>query len=290
MIQISHLTQTYNQRHVVDDVSFQIQSGQCTALIGPNGSGKTTLIDMIIGDRTPVQGTIDDFEQLLTPERLGVMFQQSCFPERMKVIELYHLFAHCYYAPLPLEAWIEITRFTETQLQQFATQLSGGQQRILDFALTLVGQPQCLILDEPTSAMDVEMRQHFWSVIRQLKAEGRTIFYTSHYIEEVEQMADRVIVLNQGRLVMDDTPQHIKQEQGRSIITLFTKSSETLISQLSGIKLMPTDDGQLQIETADVQQTLIELLSLHVPLHHIEIHHHSLLDIIFKQDQGGVSQ
>lgn len=290
MIQVSHLTQTYNQRHVVDDISFQIHASQCTALIGPNGSGKSTLIDMIIGDRRPVQGTIDDFEQLLTPERLGVMFQQSRFPERMKVIELYHLFAHCYHSPLPLEAWVDITRFTEAQRQQFATQLSGGQQRILDFALTLVGQPQCLILDEPTSAMDVEMRQHFWSVIRQLKAEGRTIFYTSHYIEEVEQMADRVIVLNQGRLVMDDTPQNIKREQGHSIITLPTTPSAALISQLSGVKLMPTDDGQLQIETVDVQQTLIELLSLHVPLHHIEIHHHSLLDIIFKQDQGGVSQ
>lgn len=290
MIRIDHLTQTYHQNPVVNDISFQIHAGQCTALIGPNGSGKTTLIDMIIGDRHPVQGTIEDPDHLLTSEQLGVLFQQSRFPERMKVIELYHLFAHCYHAPLPLEAWIEITRFTETQLQQFATQLSGGQQRILDFALTLVGQPQCLILDEPTSAMDVEMRQHFWSIIRQLKANGRTILYTSHYIEEVEQMADRVIVLNQGRLVMDDTPQHIKREQGRSIITLPTPPPETLISQLSGIKLIPTDDGQLQIETADVQQTLTELLALNIPLQHIEIHHHSLLEIIFKQDQGGVSQ
>lgn len=290
MIRIDHLTQIYHQNPVVNDISFQIHAGQCTALIGPNGSGKTTLIDMIIGDRHPVQGTIEDPDHLLTSEQLGVLFQQSRFPERMKVIELYHLFAHCYHAPLPLEAWIEITRFTETQLHQFATQLSGGQQRILDFALTLVGQPQCLILDEPTSAMDVEMRQHFWSVIRQLKTEGRTILYTSHYIEEVEQMADRVIVLNQGRLVMDDTPQHIKQEQGRSIITLPTPPPEALLSQLSGVKLTPTDDGQLQIETADVQQTLIELLALNIPLQHIEIHHHSLLDIIFKQDQGGVSQ
>lgn len=290
MIRIDHLTQIYHQNPVVNDISFQIHAGQCTALIGPNGSGKTTLIDMIIGDRHPVQGTIEDPDHLLTSEQLGVLFQQSRFPERMKVIELYHLFAHCYHAPLPLEAWIEITRFTETQLQQFATQLSGGQQRILDFALTLVGQPQCLILDEPTSAMDVEMRQHFWSIIRQLKANGRTILYTSHYIEEVEQMADRVIVLNQGRLVMDDTPQHIKREQGRSIITLPTPPPEALLSQLSGVKLTPTDDGQLQIETADVQQTLIELLALNIPLQHIEIHHHSLLDIIFKQDQGGVSQ
>lgn len=290
MIRIDHLTQTYHQNPVINDISFQIHAGQCTALIGPNGSGKTTLIDMIIGDRHPVQGTIEDPDHLLTSEQLGGLFQQSRFPERMKVIELYHLFAHCYPSPLPFEEWVATTRFTEKQLHQFATQLSGGQQRILDFALTLVGQPQCLILDEPTSAMDVEMRQHFWSVICQLKAEGRTIFYTSHYIEEVEQMADRVIVLNQGRLVMDDTPQHIKREQGRSIITLPTPPPEALISQLSGIKLIPTDDGQLQIETADVHQTLTELLSLNISLQHIEIHHHSLLDIIFKQDQGGVSQ
>ncbi|HAR6155733.1 TPA: ABC transporter ATP-binding protein [Staphylococcus pseudintermedius] len=290
MIRIAHLTQTYHQKPVVNDVSFPIRTGQCTALIGPNGSGKTTLIDMIIGDRHPVQGTIEDPDHLLTSERLGVLFQQSHFPERMKVIELYHLFAHCYPSPLPFEEWVALTRFTKKQLHQFATQLSGGQQRILDFALTLVGQPQCLILDEPTSAMDVEMRQHFWSIIRQLKANGRTILYTSHYIEEAEQMADRVIVLNQGCLVMDDTPQNIKRKQGHSIITLPIPPSEALILQLSRIKPMPTNDGQLQIETADVQQTLIELLALHIPLQHIEIHHHSLLEIIFKQDQGGVSQ
>ncbi|QHW36020.1 ABC transporter ATP-binding protein [Staphylococcus ursi] len=290
MIRIAHLTQTYHQKPVVNDVSFQIHAGQCTALIGPNGSGKTTLIDMIIGDRHPVQGTIEDPDHLLTSERLGVLFQQSRFPERMKVIELYHLFAHCYPSPLPFEEWVAITQFTEKQLQQFATQLSGGQQRILDFALTLVGQPQCLILDEPTSAMDVEMRQHFWSMISKLKADGRTILYTSHYIEEVEQMADCVIVLNQGRLVMDDTPQNIKREQGHSIITLPTPPAEAVISQLTDVKIMPIHDGQLQMETADVQQTLIELLALNIPLQHIEIHHHSLLDIIFNQHKGGASQ
>lgn len=103
MIRIAQLTQTYHQKPVVNDVSFQIHAGQCTALIGPNGSGKTTLIDMIIGDRHPVQGTIEDPDHLLTSEQLGVLFQQSRFPERMKVIELYHLFAHCYPRPYLLK-------------------------------------------------------------------------------------------------------------------------------------------------------------------------------------------
>ena len=147
MIQIEHITKQYQQQKAVNDVSFTITEGICTALIGPNGSGKSTLIDLLIGDRHADSGMIKDPSHLLHPERLGVLFQRTTFPERMKVIELYQLFSKLYPQSLSLAQFQNITRFNDVELQKFATELSGGQQRILDFALTMISKPQCLILD-----------------------------------------------------------------------------------------------------------------------------------------------
>ena len=116
-------------------------------------------------------------------------------------------------------------------MNQFACNLSGGQQRILDFALALVGKPELLILDEPTSAMDVEMRQHFWNVIDKLKMNNTTILYTSHYIEEVERMADQVMMLDKGKIQLDDSPEKYKKESKLFLIRIPCKYQE-LINQL----------------------------------------------------------
>ncbi|WP_449463796.1 ATP-binding cassette domain-containing protein, partial [Streptococcus suis] len=135
---------------MINQVSFKVYRGTCTAIIGPNGSGKTTLIDLLIGDRDASQGEVSYTSNILDKKHLGVMFQHTHFPERVKVKELYDLSAHFYPNAISIERFKEITRFSNEQLNQYATDLSGGQQRILDFALTLIGQPKCLILDEPT--------------------------------------------------------------------------------------------------------------------------------------------
>ncbi|EPD50079.1 hypothetical protein HMPREF1208_01617 [Staphylococcus sp. HGB0015] len=288
MIQIEHITKQYQQQKAVNDVSFTITEGICTALIGPNGSGKSTLIDLLIGDRHADSGMIKDPSHLLHPERLGVLFQRTTFPERMKVIELYQLFSKLYPQSLSLAQFQNITRFNDVELQKFATELSGGQQRILDFALTMISKPQCLILDEPTSAMDVQMRQHFWKIVSQLKAEGLTLFYTSHYIEEVERMADQVIVLNKGQIVFNDSPGNIKQQQNLSIIDI--PAPHIALEQQFPHETITHVQQRLHIKTNHVQQVLEKLLALNVNLDDIEIRKNSLLEIIFSEDKQGEDQ
>ncbi|WP_281183320.1 ABC transporter ATP-binding protein [Staphylococcus schleiferi] len=288
MIQIEHITKQYQQQKAVNDVSFTITEGICTALIGPNGSGKSTLIDLLIGDRHADSGMSKDPSHLLHPERLGVLFQRTTFPERMKVIELYQLFSKLYPQSLSLAQFQNITRFNDVELQKFATELSGGQQRILDFALTMISKPQCLILDEPTSAMDVQMRQHFWKIVSQLKAEGLTLFYTSHYIEEVERMADQVIVLNKGQIVFNDYPGNIKQQQHLSIIDI--PAPHIALEQQFPHETITHVQQRLHIKTNHVQQVLEKLLALNVNLDDIEIRKNSLLEIIFNEDKQGEDQ
>ena len=131
---------------------------------------------------------------------MGILFQKTQFPKYIKVCELLQLYQCFYQTSISIYQFKEITQFSDRQMNQMACNLSGGQQRILDFALALVGKPELLILDEPTSAMDIEMRQHFWSIIEKLRMNNTTILYTSHYIEEVERMADQVMMLDKGKI------------------------------------------------------------------------------------------
>lgn len=286
MIKIKHLTKTYKRVKVVDDVTFDINEGHCTALIGPNGAGKSTLIDMIIGNRHANKGEILDTAQLLDSKNLGIMFQKTNFPDLIKVKELYQLFAHLYTDAITLKEFSEITLFNESQLNQYANKLSGGQKRILDFALALIGKPQCIILDEPTSAMDVQMRGHFWEVVTKLKDDGVTIFYTSHYIEEVERMADRVIVLEKGRVILNDNPETIRTRQHTSIISLPSKYQDKVETNLSSKHFEYTlENHKIRITTTDVQMIIEYLISIHVDLNEIEINKASLLETVFNKEE-----
>lgn len=289
MIKINHLTKTYKRVKVVDDVTFEIKEGHCTALVGPNGAGKSTLIDMVIGDRHASNGEIIDTAQLLDAKHLGIMFQKTNFPDLIKVKELYQLFAHLYKDAITLKEFSDITLFNDTQLNQYANKLSGGQKRILDFALALIGKPRCIFLDEPTSTMDVQMRAHFWQVITKLKTEGVTIFYTSHYIEEVERMADRVIVLEKGRVILNDNPEMIRTRQNTSIISLPIKYQQKIETNLPRKQFEYTvSNNKIRITTNNVK-TLIEYLNtIQVDLNEIEINKASLLETVFNANEEEV--
>lgn len=136
----------------------------------------------------------------------------------IKVKELFYLHHALYPQAMSLKTFKALTLFDDAQLNQMANKLSGGQQRLLDFALALVGHPQLLILDEPTAAMDIETREYFWQVIQHLKDQGTTILYTSHYIEEVERMADHIVLLKNGVIQMNDTLSQIRQQDAMTFI------------------------------------------------------------------------
>lgn len=283
MIKINNISKKYKNKAVVNNATFEINKGMCTALIGPNGAGKSTLIDMLIGDRHPTSGSIDDDEALLNEKHLGIMFQKTIFPELIKVKELYNLFSSMYKNPISYEQFSKITRFSENKMSEFANRLSGGQKRILDFGLALIGNPKFLILDEPTSAMDVQMRQHFWDIVDGLKAQGVTILYTSHYIEEVERMTDRVVVIESGEIVMNDSPNNLKANQHNSIIKLPLKH-QYLQSQFNHNQMTRVKDSY-EIQTDNVNQAVQILLNAEVDLNEIEITKTSLLESIFSNNK-----
>ncbi|CAC6647158.1 putative antibiotic transport system ATP-binding protein [Staphylococcus aureus] len=186
-----------------------------------------------------------------------------------------------------MEEIIELTKFDSSQLNQFVNKLSGGQQRLLDFVLSLIGQPQLILLDEPTSTMDIEIREYFWSIIENLKEDNRTILYTSHYIEEVERMSDKIILIENGEIILNDSTSHIRTNQ-QSQITLSDEYIRKLKLDKDDLVIQKNHNGTIKIITSNVNDTILYLQQLHINLDDIEIQKVSIVDSYFnnKKQRG----
>ncbi|HDP2028849.1 TPA: ABC transporter ATP-binding protein, partial [Staphylococcus aureus] len=269
------------------NISFDIEKGTCTALIGKNGAGKSTLVDILSNKIIADDGVILDKDKLLQSENRSIMFQKTMFPDQLKVIGIIKLYQSFYENPLTLDVIIELTKFNSNQLNQFANKLSGGQQRLLDFVISLIGQPQLILLDEPTSNMDIEMREYFWSIIAKLKEENRTILYTSHYIEEVERMSDKIILIENGEIKLNDSTSHIRTNQ-QSQITLSDEYKRKLKPDKDDLVIQKNHNGTIKIITSNVNDTILYLQQLHINLDDIEIQKVSIVDSYFnnKKQRG----
>lgn len=287
MIQISNINKSFKKKRVLKNISFDIEKGTCIALIGKNGAGKSTLVDILSNKIIADDGVILDKDKLLQSENRSIMFQKTMFPDQLKVIEIIKLYQSFYENPLTLDVIIELTKFNSNQLNQFANKLSGGQQRLLDFVISLIGQPQLILLDEPTSNMDIEMREYFWSIIENLKEDNRTILYTSHYIEEVERMSDKIILIENGEVKLNDDTSHIKVNQ-QSEITLSDEYLSKLKQDANELKILKNHNGTIKILTSNVSDTILYLLQHHINLNDIEIHKVSIIDTYFnnKKQRG----
>lgn len=287
MIQISNINKSFKKNRVLKNISFDIEKGTCTALIGKNGAGKSTLVDILSNKIIADDGVILDKDKLLQSENRSIMFQKTMFPDQLKVIGIIKLYQSFYENPLTLDVIIELTKFNSNQLNQFANKLSGGQQRLLDFVISLIGQPQLILLDEPTSNMDIEMRGYFWSIIAKLKEENRTILYTSHYIEEVERMSDKIILIENGEIKLNDSTSHIRTNQ-QSQITLSDEYKRKLKPDKDDLVIQKNHNGTIKIITSNVNDTILYLQQLHINLDDIEIQKVSIVDSYFnnKKQRG----
>lgn len=287
MIQISNINKSFKKNRVLKNISFDIEKGTCTALIGKNGAGKSTLVDILSNKIIADDGVILDKDNLLQSENRSIMFQKTMFPDQLKVIGIIKLYQSFYENPLTLDVIIELTKFNSNQLNQFANKLSGGQQRLLDFVISLIGQPQLILLDEPTSNMDIEMREYFWSIIAKLKEENRTILYTSHYIEEVERMSDKIILIENGEIKLNDSTSHIRTNQ-QSQITLSDEYKRKLKPDKDDLVIQKNHNGTIKIITSNVNDTILYLQQLHINLDDIEIQKVSIVDSYFnnKKQRG----
>jgi ABC-2 type transport system ATP-binding protein len=275
-IQLEHVTKVYKGKKAVDDVTLNVESGTVLALLGPNGAGKTTTISMILGLQLPTSGNVkllgSDPRDQRVRDRIGAMLQDVSIIDNLKVAETINLFRNYYAKSLPLEQLLLISGL-EGEKDKMASALSGGQQRRLGFALAAAGDPEVIFLDEPTVGMDVSSRQLFWDTIRAMAGRGRTVVLTTHYLEEADSLADRIVVINNGKLVADGTPSEIKAETTGRIISFTAGSSVTSESLLvlPGIVDIEWSGRRVKLHSSNTDRLIAELVNKRNDMCDIEI-------------------
>jgi ABC-2 type transport system ATP-binding protein len=259
------VTRRYGHITAVDGLSLQIRSGETVALLGPNGAGKTTTVELLLGLASPDAGVIGLFggppADAVAAGRVGAMLQDAGLPQGARVAELIGLVRSLYPDPLPLLDTLRLTDLEPLAHRQ-VQRLSGGQRQRVRLALALAGNPELLILDEPTAALDVDARRSFWERVRGYVSAGRTVLFATHRLEEADAVADRVVVIAGGRLLADGTPDQVKaQAAGRSTISVAADSvSRHLLENLPAVETVRQDRGRVTLSTSDPDATIRALL------------------------------
>ena len=240
VIEVDGLVKSYDDRVVVDDVSFSVEEGEIFAILGPNGAGKTTTVESIAGLRTPDSGRIQVFgfdpigDRDQVRSHLGVQLQESRFQDRVKAREVVETFAALYPDPLDVSSLLERLGLSDRANTRYA-RLSGGQQQRLSIAVALVGRPRAVILDEITTGLDPQARRETWRLVEELRDSGVTILLVTHFMEEAERLADRLALIDEGRLVALDTPQGLIDSVGLEQRIRFTTSETVEDGWLRGL-------------------------------------------------------
>lgn len=288
VIKVEKLSKKIKDKEILRNISFEINDGECVALIGPNGAGKTTLIDCLLGDKFMSSGQVAIQGFAPTDPRLkqliSVLPQENAVVQSLKVKELLSFFKSLYPDSLSDKEIDDLLRFSDKQKNQLAGKLSGGQKRLFSFVLSLIGRPKILFLDEPTAAMDTSTRQHFWEIVNRLKKNGVTIVYSSHYIEEVEHTADRILVLHKGELIRDTTPYAMRGEEQEKHFTVPLTYQE-FISTLDQVQEIEIKQNALSFTTKEASQVWKALQEQGCTIEEIEVRNRTLLDSIFETTQ-----
>ena len=288
VIKVEKLSKKIKDKEILRNISFEIHHGECVALIGPNGAGKTTLIDCLLGDKFMSSGQIAIQGFAPTDPRLkqliSVLPQENAVVQSLKVKELLSFFKSLYPDSLSDKEIDDLLRFSDKQKNQLAGKLSGGQKRLFSFVLALIGRPKILFLDEPTAAMDTSTRQHFWEIVNRLKKNGVTIVYSSHYIEEVEHTADRILVLHKGELIRDTTPYAMRGEEQEKHFTVPLTYQE-FIRTLDQVQELEIKQNALSFTTKEASQVWKVLQEQGCTIEEIEVRNRTLLDSIFETTQ-----
>jgi len=293
-IVVENFTKKYGSNRVVDELDFTVQRGEIFALLGPNGAGKTTTIETLEGYRKPDTGRVRVLgldpireSQALKPQ-IGVMLQQDGLYSGLTSHEVLHLFAGYYRQPQNIESLLERVGLNSASKTR-CRRLSGGQKRRLALAVALVGNPILVFLDEPTSGMDPQARLATWEIIRELKQNGATILLTTHLMDEAERLADRIAIIDHGRLVALDTPAGLTGAQNSTVVR-FVAPSGLDCSQLSTLpyanKAEEIRTGSYLIETDEAAQLIAELTTWlrdqHITLSELRVGHGSLEDLFLR--------
>ena len=270
------VVKVYNGRvTALDHVSFEIPRGATVALLGPNGAGKSTAIDTMLGLRKPTSGEVRVLgvtpESAVAAGRIGGMVQTGGLPEGAKVSELIGLFRQLYHGRRSQADLLRLAGLSEIADRR-VEQLSGGQTQRVRFALALAGRPDLLFLDEPTASLDVEARRSFWQSVRTIAEQGTTVLFATHYLDEADANASRIIVVSHGRIMADGTPSQIKAYTSvRTIRFSMPVPDTSALLRLPGVTDVVASDDAVTIRSGDADATLPALYALGRPVRGLEV-------------------
>ncbi len=267
---VKGLRKSYGNIRAVDDISFTIRRGSIFSLVGPNGAGKTTTMEIIEGLKEADSGEITLLDMALPKEYakakqvMGIQLQTTSLFERLKVGETVNLFRSFYDNPVPAAEVLEAVSLSSKK-NQMAAELSGGQQQRLALALALVNDPEIVFLDEPTAGLDPQARREVWRLIQSIKERNRTVFLTTHYMDEAEKLSDDVAIIDHGKIIALDSPRNLVSKLNRENVIEFSPGrtlDKEIFSRIGPVSAITIANSNVVLYTSDMQKCLIELLSL----------------------------
>ena len=275
----------------LDKLSLTLHRGEVVALLGPNGAGKSTAVKLLMGLSSPTSGTVNIFgadpRNHAARSRTGVMLQVGRAPEMLRVREHVQLFRGYYLNPMPYADIVQAAGLEGIESRMFG-QLSGGQKQRVLFALALAGDPDLVFLDEPTVGLDIKSRRGMWEQIKSLSARGKTVLLTTHYLEEADSLAQRIVVIDKGRIVCEGTPAEVKslgsatpgalKSRSVKIIRCATTLPANALLNIPGVTSATVDGEITTIMTGQAESTLREILALDQALHSIDVQSPKLED------------
>ena len=268
-LQVIDLKKFYGPVKAVDGITFSVNQGEVFGMLGPNGAGKTTTVETIVGLTKRDSGMIRVFgldpaqDPIGVKSRIGVQLQTAAMFARLTVKETIQLYANFYPRASRIMETMELVGLTDKANVQ-TIKLSGGQLQRLSVALALVGNNDIIFLDEPTTGLDPQARRSLWEVICQIRQQGKTVFMTTHYMDEAERLCDRVAVVDHGKIIALDSPQELIKQHFQERAIEFQQPQSTInveiLQRLSGVKRVQVEEDTIILYSATVTQTIPELL------------------------------
>lgn len=275
------VSKRYGSTVALDQFSLQLGRGEVVALLGPNGAGKTTAVRLLLGLIAPGSGSVRvlgrDPRDSEARTRTGAMLQVGRVPEVLRVRELIDLFRGYYPAPMEMREVVRIAKLEGFENRMFA-KLSGGQKQRTLFGLALCGNPDLIVLDEPTTGMDIESRRALWDQVRTLAAAGKTVLLTTHYLEEADTLASRVVVINRGKTVCEGTPSEIRRSISGRRIRCITQLDPAFLFTLPTVTDVKQDREALVVTAENAEDVVREMLVRDATLSGLEISSPALED------------
>jgi ABC-2 type transport system ATP-binding protein len=282
LLEVRDLIKHYPKVKAVNGVSFCLQPGTCFGLLGPNGAGKTTTVEILEGIHNPTAGEVLYKGQPVGKQfrnEAGIMFQSTALQDFITVRETLKMFARLYTRNADLDELIQRCNLS-AYLDQDNRQLSGGQRQRLLLAIALVNDPEMIFLDEPTTGLDPQSRRNFWDLIESIKAQGKTILLTTHYMDEAYVLCDEIAIMDHGKIIAQGTPKDLLATHFNDVILQLPEAD------IKDITILPYPihrrKGIIELTTSDVNQTIEELIAQNISLAHLQIRSRNLDDLFLE--------